>query len=68
MEQLKQIAEELAEPKFYSIKEVSNMLGWAMGTVQDLFNRADFPSTDFGKEKKVERDALKEYFRVPRRR
>ena len=68
MEQLNVIVEKLAEPKFYTIEEVAELTGWCLSTVRDLFNRDDFPSTNFGKEKKVEREALKEYFKVPRRK
>lgn len=68
MEQLNTIVEKLAEPKFYTIDEVSKLTGWCLSTVRDLFNRPDFPCSDFGKEKKVERDALKAYFKVPRRK
>lgn len=68
MEQLNQMIEKIAEPKFYTTEEVSNLTGWSIATVRDLFNRPDFPSSNYGKEKKVEREALKEYFKVPRRK
>ncbi len=58
----------LTEPKFYTIDETANLLGWSAPTVQDLFNRGDFPSCDFGKKKVVEVTALKNYFSVPRRK
>ncbi len=58
----------LTEPKFYSIEETAKLLGWSAPTVQDLFNRKDFPSCDFGKKKVVEITALKNYFSVPRRK
>ncbi len=58
----------LTEPKFYTIDETANLLGWSAPTVQDLFNRKDFPSCDFGKKKVVEITALKNYFSVPRRK
>lgn len=58
----------ITQPKFYSITEVAKMLGWSEPTVQDLFNRRDFPSCDFGKKKVVEVTALKNYFSVPRRK
>ena len=53
--------------RFLSIKELSEITGWCTKTVQELYNRPDFPSTDFGKEKKAEISAVKEYFKVPRR-
>ena len=68
MEQINTIVEKLAEPKFYTIEEVVRMTGWSLTTVREMFNREDFPSSNFGKEKKVEREALKEYFKVPRRK
>lgn len=58
----------LTEPKFYSIEETAKLLGWSAPTVQDLFNRGDFPSCDFGRKKVVELTALKNYFSVPRRK
>mgnify|MGYP004526898609 CR=1 FL=1 len=54
--------------QFISIKEFSKLTGWSQTTVQDLYNRPDFPSTNFGKEKKAEIHAIIEYFKVPRRR
>ena len=68
MEQIKEMIQELAQPQFYSIKDVAKMLNWAEKTTQELFNRSDFPSTNIGKEKKVERQALIEYFKVARKR
>lgn len=58
----------LTEPKFYNIEETAKLLGWSAPTVQDLFNRRDFPSCDYGKKKVVEATALKNYFCVPRRK
>ncbi len=66
--ELHALIEKLAEPKFYSIKEVAKMMDMSLATTQKMFNRKEFPSIDFGKEKKVEREALKEYCKVPRRR
>ena len=54
--------------KFISMKEFCNLTGWSLKTVQNLYNRKDFPSTDFGKEKKAEVHAIIEYFKIPRRR
>lgn len=58
----------LTEPKFYTIGETAKLLRWSEPTVQDLFNREDFPSCDFGKKKVVEATALKNYFSTPRRK
>ena len=48
--------------RFYTIKDLSEMLGWSEKTVQKLFNDPKFPSTDFGRNKVVEAHALIEYF------
>ena len=53
---------------FLTIKDVADATGWSLGTVRQLFNRPDFPSCDFGKEKIVEIHAALNYFSVPRRR
>lgn len=65
---MEEIETTLTEPKFYTIDETAKILGWSAPTVQDLFNRGDFPSCDFGKKKVVEMTALKNYFSVPRRK
>ncbi len=54
--------------QFISIKEFTELTGWSEKTVQELYNRPDFPCTDFGKEKKAEVHAVVEYFKVPRRK
>ena len=54
--------------KFITIKEFAEITGWSIPTVQNLYNRKDFPSTDYGKEKKAEIHAIIEYFKVPRRK
>ncbi|MGN0557889.1 MAG: hypothetical protein ACI4IS_00360 [Acutalibacteraceae bacterium] len=54
--------------KFISIKEAAKQLGWSEPTVQELFNRSDFPSCDFAKRKVVELSAFTKYFSVPRRK
>lgn len=53
---------------FLTIKDVADATGWSLGTVRQLFNRPDFPSCDFGKEKIVEIHAALNYFSVPRRK
>lgn len=65
---LNEVKEKANLIQFISIKEFSSLTGWSEKTVQDLYNRADFPSTDFGKEKKAEVHAILEYFKVPRRK
>ena len=51
-----------SEVRFYTIKELSKMLGWSEHTVQKLFLDPKFPSTDFGRIKVVEAHALIDYF------
>ena len=54
--------------RFITIQEFSKITGWSIPTVQNLYNRSDFPSTNYGKEKKAEIHAIVEYFKVPRRK
>lgn len=54
--------------RFLTIKEVTELTGWNLNTTRNVFNRPDFPSCDFGKEKVVEIHAFINYFSVPRRR
>lgn len=75
LDKVKELVKNLNEIKskanliqFISIKEFSKLTGWSEKTVQELYNRADFPSTDFGKEKKAEVHAIIDYFKVPRRK
>ena len=65
---LKEIEKTTELLRFISIKEFSKITGWSVATVQNLYNRPDFPSTDYGKEKKAELHAIVEYFKVPRRK
>ena len=65
---LNEIKEKANLIQFIGIKEFSNITGWSEKTVQELYNKADFPSTDFGKEKKAEVHAIIDYFKVPRRK
>jgi hypothetical protein len=53
--------------RFITIKEFAEITGWSVPTVQNLYNRPDFPSTDYSK-KKAEIHATVEYFKVPRRK
>ena len=54
--------------QFIGVKEFADITGWSERTVQELYNRADFPSTNYGKEKKAEVHAIIDYFKVPRRK
>lgn len=53
---------------FINIQQFAKITGWSIATVQDLFNRKDFPSCDFGKTKIAELTAVQKYFSVPRRK
>lgn len=55
---------------FLTVDEIvsKKILPWSKKTVQDLFNRPDFPSCDYGKEKVVEVSAFRDYFNSPRRK
>ncbi len=65
---LEEIKEKTQLIRFVSIKDFMKISGWGKETVQDLYNRPDFPSCNFGKEKKAEIHAIIKYFSVPRRR
>ena len=54
--------------RFITIKEFADITGWSVPTVQKLYNSPNFPSTDYGREKKAEIHAIVEYFKVPRRK
>lgn len=62
------IADEAQMLRFITIKEFMKMSGWSQTTVQNLYNRPDFPCCDYGKEKIAEVHALIKYFSVPRRK
>lgn len=65
---LKEVEERANLIQFISIKDFVELTGWSEKTVQELYNRPDFPSTDYGKEKKAEVHAIINYFKVPRRK
>lgn len=65
---LNKLDDKIVNLNFIGINEFSRLSGWSIKTVQDLYNRPDFPSTDLGKEKKAEVHAIINYFSVPRRR
>lgn len=68
LRKLTELEKKTCSLSFISIKEFARLSGWSEPTVQDLFNRADFPSCDFGKTKIAEISAVKKYFSVPRRK
>lgn len=65
---LETVKEKASLIQFISIKEFSELTGWSKPIVQELYNKPDFPSTDYGKEKKAEIHAIINYFSVPRRK
>lgn len=67
-QKLEEFENKVQKLMFLTIKETEKLTGWSNKTVQNLFNRPDFPSCDFGKEKIVEVNAMRNYFSVPRRR
>ena len=51
---------------FVNIAEFCEMRKCSIKTGQDIFNLPDFPSEDFGKEKVVYIEALKEFYMTKR--
>ncbi len=47
---------------FVTIREFAEMRGCSIKIAQDIFNLPDFPSEDFGKEKVVSIEALREFY------
>lgn len=75
IKEVQQLVDELSELEtslnklvFVTIEDVCKSTGWSAVTVQNLFNRKDFPSCDYGKTKIAEVSAVKKYFSVPRRK
>lgn len=50
------------EIRFYTPKDVARMTGWSEKTVLKMFNDPKFPAADFGRNKIIEADALRNYF------
>ena len=67
-ELLKEIDTNVDKLRFVTVKEFASITGWAPATVQNLFNRPDFPTCDYGKEKIALLSAVIKYFEVPRRK
>lgn len=51
---------------FVNIKEFAEMRNCSLKTAQDIFNLPDFPSEDFGKEKVVSIEALRNWYMTKR--
>lgn len=67
-EKINTVEEKVKALQFVTINDVVKATGWTKSTVCALFNRADFPSCDFGKTKVAELSAVIKYFSVPRRK
>ena len=53
---------------FITIREFAKMRGCSVKIAQDLFNLHDFPSEDFGKEKVVTIEALRNWYMQKRKK
>ena len=51
---------------FVTVKELAKMRKCSLKTALDLFNLPDFPSEDFGKEKVILLEALREFYMTKR--
>ena len=61
-----QLEEQTKQLHFVNIAEFCKMRKCSIKTGQDIFNLPDFPSEDFGKEKVVSIEALKEFYMTKR--
>lgn len=61
-----QLEEHTKKLHFVTIKEFAEMRGCSLAVAQRIFNLPDFPSEDFGKEKVVSIEALKEFYMTKR--
>lgn len=68
LEELHSLEENIVMIRFLTINDFAEISGWSLPIVKKLFNRADFPSCDYGRKKVVEVSAAKKYFSVPRRK
>lgn len=61
-----EVEEKTKKIYFVTIKEFAEMRGCSLSVAQRIFNLPDFPSEDFGKEKVVSIEALKEFYMTKR--
>lgn len=61
-----QLEEQTKQMHFVTIKEFAEMRGCSRKIAQDIFNLPDFPSEDFGKEKVVSIEALRNWYMTKR--
>lgn len=66
--ELSKLETTVKDVRFLKMTDVINLTGWSRSTVEKMFNRPDFPSCDYGKEKVVELTAFRKYFSEPRRK
>lgn len=66
--ELSKLEATVKDVRFLKMTDVINLTGWSRSTVEKMFNRPDFPSCDYGKEKVVELTAFRKYFSEPRRK
>lgn len=57
-----QLEQQTKKMHFVTIKEFAKMRGCSIKIAQDIFNLPDFPSEDFGKEKVVSIEALRNFY------
>lgn len=68
VEKLSALEATVKDVRFLTMNDVIKLIGWSRSTVEKMFNRPDFPSCDYGKEKVVELTAFRKYFSEPRRK
>lgn len=61
-----QLEEQTKKMYFITIKEFAEMRKCSIKIAQDMFNLPDFPSEDFGKEKVVSIEALRNWYMTKR--
>ena len=61
-----QLEQQTKKMYFVTIKEFAEMRGCSIKIAQDIFNLPDFPSEDFGKEKVVSIEALRNWYMTKR--
>ena len=57
-----EVEEKTKKIHFVTIKEFAKMRGCSLAVAQRIFNLPDFPSEDFGKEKVVSLEALRNFY------
>lgn len=63
-----QLEQQTKKMHFVTIKEFAKMRGCSIKIAQDIFNLPDFPSEDFGKEKVVSIEALRNFYMQKRKK